>query len=526
MHSEEYFEQEYATSRPERLKTLWINTLKSSEPIANKLSTYLGNTVKFITEEEENLIELFASNRLEPVILSEALDPMKRDLPSLLKSTNTIQATMECYGTIEEFSKRIIKVLLQFSETDRVSIVDSLFGGMIAYLPNYCDCEEKYLKEQILQSLNSFSFQMQNTQLLSGEDDFGDWYDPLEQITSLVDGLLKVVQTVPMLCNETISRSTELFGGMNLRPMMKILVAILLLFVKQLQLKISNFATSIGLEGSDIGVISFSSSSSSSSTEALEKPLAPTDRYSSYSEELKLANKLAQELAHAEHDKQAIITCALKILQCMGRLTKSLSDVEGLVKQICTDLQRQLFTEMKFPQDLENYQKTEGGLGNAFGLYLVNKDINQIAELKSFLANNSGLTTAYSQGVLVNVTKAVRKTIERSGDILIKLSTTTPIKLLSSYATEDGWNKKISSEELDDLAQNLLPQSIVTQVMTKVIIILCVICYLCVVIRLENTCCLGYKIWNRLLPVMRSVIYNPSQLIMSLWCVHRRVGKT
>ncbi len=450
-----YFETEYVTARPEKVNDFWkSHILRSKESLPQRLAAYLGHVSKFILEEEEHLDELFASQNLEAAMFQQALKPLQVDLPSMLKEETTIELTLDCYTVLDEFSKRVVSILSKFSEQERLQIFDGLFLPIYHHLPLYCDTEEQYLKKQIVTLLNGFSFQIHDVSL--SEDDLGEWNDPLEQISNLVHGLLDVVESIPLLCNESFQRIVRYMGGLSIRQSMKIITIVLLLFIKQLQLKVTNFATSIGVESAE--------TAAQSMVEQLEKPLAASDRYSNYAEEVKQANKIATEIATADHDKQTIISYALRVLQSMGRFSKSIQQLEGTLKSACAELQRNILVESKFPNELENWTKNDNSIASAYGLYLLNKDINQIAELKSFLANNIGLTTSYSQGALVSVNKSLRKIIERSGDIIIKLSIHHPNKLLSSYAHEDCWNKQVSTQELANISDNLLPQSIVTQV--------------------------------------------------------------
>ncbi len=439
------FEKEYIGSRPQAIRNLWESFhIQSLEGFSQWLALFLGTVAKFITDEEQNLVELFSEidkPRIENLVLIEALMPMKRSLADRLQRIDSPQVTFECYCVADEFMKRMLAMVNTSLPNEKLSTMETVFGGFIKHIPQMLESEDRCLKNKIAVFLTLISF--------SGDRSYGEFEyekDPIEEIHQFVDNFMSGSEEFATYCVDVLHRCTRIFGGVNVKQIVRIVVNALQTVTKMLIIKMANFAVALGLSGIQ------SNEALSQSETKLSEP------YPNYSEECKIAARLGCSILSTEGDRQALTICVLKSLQAVGVYIRSLSTVETVIRTICLETHKRLSS---ITDELDTGIKKIGGCGGYFGFYLVNKDENQLAELKSFLVANS---QNFGQGMFSVIFSVSKKLVFKVEEFVLQLSTGVPSKLLSSYSSEEIWGKVVGEGELNSCKQNLLPQSAVTQV--------------------------------------------------------------
>lgn len=405
-----------------------------------------------MNDEESNIAELFGGeylHRIQNLMLVETLAPMKRGLSDRLQRIDNANVAFECFTVSDEFSKRILLFTEGSERVEKIAVLETVFGAFSKYLPSYLDCEERYLKNQLSIALEQVFFRdISELDMLDTDN------DPIEQLSTFSEKFTQAAEIFTKHCHDALLRSLRILGGSHIKQMVRIIVLALQNFTKLFTLKLSHFATALGLHQDVLTAIGDVSAESKSSTSVSEP-------YANYNEESKIVAKMASYILSSEGDRQALSPCVLKVLQAVGSYSRTLGQVESKIRSICTEIQKIIAAVGNFPDDIDNAVKRGYSTGALFGIYAVMQDENQIAELKSFLVANSA---TYSQGVFSAVTTSLKKMIVKAGETVLLLSTGMPSKLISTYATEESWSKDSANGEIEDLKQNLLPQSTVTQV--------------------------------------------------------------
>jgi hypothetical protein len=447
--SESEFEKEYIVSRPQSIRNLWESyQLQSSEQFSQWLALFLGTVAKFINEEEENLVELFGETemrRVENLVLAEALMPVKRSLSDRLQRIDSPQTAFECYCVADEFMKRMLPVINGCQIQEKVTTFEAVFGGFIKYMPQFLESEDRNLKNKIAAFLNSISFSG-----ISSMEELEYDKDPIEEIHHFMENFMSGSASFAVYCNDVLQRCTRLFGGVNIKQVVRIVINSLQTITKMLMVKMANFAVALGLSTNQGHELVMQSDNTKSA-----------EPYPNYSEECKNAAKLGNYILSTDSDRQALTVCVLKALQGVGVYSKALTSIDVMIRSVCVDIQRCLSTVGNFLEDLESHGRKNFSCGALFGGYLVQRDENQSAELKSFLAANS---QGFGQGMFTAVSLVVKKLVFKVEELILSQSTGIPSKLLSVYSSEDIWGRVAVQSEIEDFRQNLLPQSAITQV--------------------------------------------------------------
>jgi hypothetical protein len=567
LNSANDFEVEYVKNRPINVLNFWNASYQPSSSSASAaaatalfsewFASYLGNITKFLTDEENNLLELFGEEHflhVEILLLKEMLSPVKLQFQEKLKVSfaagkggnasldeeKQLQITYECYLILDEFMKRIISLLLikpvstpstsssvngsvrhhRKEKKEIFELFDLLFSSFLSYLfSSNLENEEKYFKAKISRCYQQLSFQKKTKSKNSTEfqltttNNAKDFFDnlstnnneDLDQLTTFMDSLSTVIDSFVQDCNERLSKSSMIMGGITIRQSSKILLNSLNSFLKLLIIKFIHFHIALGIEKSENIPTSSSSSgggsagSMNASVAAATAVLHPNTTvtannnndpfiaslYSAqefqslnFQEELKTVSKISVSLhATTEYDWQNILLNLLKSFQVLGKFLKLLNLLEMNYRNSCLEIQRNLFQNDSFtnafPNDLETIVRQSHSIsfGQLYANFLLLNDssassANNIGELKSFLSTNSGLNSIYLQSSIFSIVfPTIKKLKNRVGNSLITLSNSLPLKLMSNYSSDENiFQKSLNEEELENMRMNLLPQSSITQV--------------------------------------------------------------
>jgi hypothetical protein len=563
LNSANDFEVEYVKNRPINVLNFWNASYQPSSSSAATASfsewfaSYLGNITKFLTDEENNLLELFGEEHflhVEILLLKEMLSPVKLQFQEKLKVSfaagkggnasldeeKQLQITYECYLILDEFMKRIISLLLikpvstpstsssvhgsvrhyQNEKKAIFELFDLLFSSFLSYLfSSNLENEEKYFKSKISRCYQLLSFQKKAKSKNSPEfqltttNNAKDFFDnlstnnneDLDQLTTFMDSLSTVIDSFVQDCNERLSKSSMIMGGITIRQSSKILLNSLNSFLKLLIIKFIHFHIALGIEKSE-NIPTSSSSSGGGSAGSMNASVAAATAvlhpnatvtmnnsndpfiaslYSAqefqslnFPEELKSVSKIAVSLhATTEYDWQNILLNLLKSFQVLGKFLKLLNLLEMNYRNSCLEIQRNLFQNDSFtnafPNDLETIVRQSHSIsfGQLYANFLLLNDssassANNIGELKSFLSTNSGINSIYLQSSIFSIVfPTIKKLKNRVGNSLITLSNSLPLKLMSNYSSDENiFQKSLNEEELENMRMNLLPQSSITQV--------------------------------------------------------------
>jgi hypothetical protein len=471
-------------SRPQQIRSQW-ESLQSSDlgNFSQWLALFLGTVSKFLQEEQVHILDLFGDKQLPKVsslILAEVLLPMKRSLADRLQRIDNPLVTFECYCVAEEFTKRLLPNLLSSSLTEKISSLEVIFGGFIKYFPQYLESEDRLLKQKMVAVLSSICFASSTSSssslTVNGNKDIDDEWsidlDPVEELNVFVEHFISGIDSFTQLCIEVLQRCVRLFGGVNVKQTVRLVVNALQSMTKLLLIKMNNFGIAFG--------IAFGEVTKNYPVDMQNENKVMIEPYPFYTEECKHASKIADHVVSNDNDRQALNVCVLKALQSVGIFTKSMLSVENKIHAMCSDIMIGLQGN-GLEEELSDIVKKSNALlttisttsssmssaaavtcGTVFGSFLVKKEDNQIAEIRSFLTAN--IQSSSMQGIFASVMIMGKKLVSKVSELVLTVSLNLPKRLLTSYSLEDIWNRQIVVDDIELFSQNILPQSVVTQV--------------------------------------------------------------
>ena len=180
-----------------------------------------------------------------------------------------------------------------------------------------------------------------------------------------------------------------------------------------------------------------------------------------------VAERFAQQLELSDVDSRVLITSALRALQSIGRLSKNFAALETLTRGLLVELQQSVFVGRAGASvlSLKHTPSATTSVGSVYSMQVLRKDANALSELKSFLVAASSGASQVSQAPFAAVSVVLKKLRGASSQLLFGLCLEAPEKMLGSFAQEDVWGATSApGADRDQLRENMLPQSVVTQV--------------------------------------------------------------
>lgn len=447
LNCEEEFNKLYITLRPARIKEQWQSgSSDNKEYFSENVALYLGNLVRSVAEEETNITDLFGVDsvaKFSHSVLLQALEPMDTLLLESLQRLGDVHLAFETYTVLEEFSRRTIATLDTKDAKLKVAVMDAAFVGFWRFTTGYFEAEERMAKRSLYAMMDRISLLQQS------DGNSGNELDPIEQLTRVAEqcqgelrGLLE--ETLRPL----MQREARLFGGIFIRSSVRSIATLLQTCCKLLTLKVGNLALALGFPDFSQPLLG------SSSGGALEP-------YSSFQDENAAAIKLAERISSSEVSRQGAVSTALHVYRAVLSFESLVDEVENLVSNSCSDIQRMVLSTFSTSAVLLDSAHPFGAI---YGLYRIQNDEALSAEVKNFL-NTATIATATNtrfQGMYSLVRSTSQRLTTRAREIILALSVSTPERGLAGYASEECWNRVVDADRLSEIQSNMLPLAVIT----------------------------------------------------------------
>jgi hypothetical protein len=487
LRRESELQEEYVRARPDRIKALWDEySAVKHQDFAKWLAAFLGKIARLLGEEEESATTLFGTGHAAVVLcdlLTESLRPLTSGLAGRLAQLSSAEAVFDAYCVMEEFSRRVVAYLQRVDEARQTAAVEVMFSGFASFMPAYTEAEVASLRAQFVDLLDTVVFASKESGASAGQskasskgkdaggaslDDelFGGEGDAADAYGTYGERLLAAADQFQAPVERSLQRAVRYAGGLSAKQTVRSAAGTFVLFLKHLVSKIDDLRVasgfprdySLSLSGGGLFNASTADDNTGSAAAVAQQKLQAQQS---------AADRLAQQLELSEVDSRVLITSALRALQAVGRGTKHFRALEDAAGTVLSTLQQNLFTGQRAPFSLGPMlaQTAQSGvtLGSLYALHTLHGDLNSMSELRSFLAASTSTTPA--QAIFAAATVALKKLRTAASLLLFDLCLEAPEKMINSYALEDVWSQASDTgADLAQLRENMLPQSVVTQV--------------------------------------------------------------
>jgi hypothetical protein len=482
---ESELQEEYVRARPDRIKSLWDEYSPAKHPDFPKwLAAYLGKIARMLTEEEESTASLFGADQAPAVLcdlLIEALRPMTAALASRLTQLGSPEAAFDAYCVMEEFSRRVMSYLQRLEESRQAAALSAMFSGFSEFLPKYAEIEVAVVRAELVRLLDSVALTTRSAPVPvqrtpskgkksvgpSLDDElFGSEGDASDAYGAYGERVLAVAEQFQSPVERALKRAVKFAGGASVKPIVRAVVATMVLFIKHLVLKVDDLSVASGfprdstltlLGGglfSEMGNEAESTAAAAAGAEKLQMQQAVADRFS-------------QQLEISDVDSRVLITSALRTLQAIGRMSKNFQALEGQTKSLLGELFQTVFGQSSHTSLKTLLQQTSvnagASVGAVYAVRALHSEMNSLSELRSFLSAAS--SSAPAQATFAAVTVTLKKLRGAASQLLFGLCLEAPEKMIGSYAQEEVWNSPAAAgSDREKIRENMLPQAVVTQV--------------------------------------------------------------
>lgn len=453
---------------------------RSAGDFVKWLSGYLSKVTKLLAEESRNTTTLFGVDKASQVmnnLLVEALASFHQFIGKRLELLGNVPAvTVSTYNLLGEFAKHVVHILKAAkSESNHIRALKAIFGGCIDYAPLYIRSEDTSLQQRLKQSLDAVVFAMRDSSGSLDDELFGD---SSMEVGSAADVYSLYCEKLLHLCDvfysffeEALFRASVYNGGIHIKSVVRSLVAIMNVLIRQLILKIDDLSVASGFQRDALEQL-----------DGTDGALA-SDAIFLSAETNGNAEKLAQKLDLNDLDSRVLIATALKALQAVGRFQKQYLRVEALTRETLATLQQSLLTPPKpISATIESFsplqqqqlqQPSLHHLGELYSVHVLHGDDNALLELKAFLST-SRATSSLQQLSFSTVQPSLLKLRSVTASLLFRLCLEAPEKMLASLSSEDVWQSPVNEEMsgsvasddvvLERICEHMLPQSVISQV--------------------------------------------------------------
>eukprot|EP01039_Chlorochromonas_danica_P008738 gene8738-9631_t len=459
VNREEEFEKEYLLQRGQKVQL--VENLS-----ATSLAFFLGTIQQFLQEEESAILRLFGDKQRKAMmlkLLSKAMDKISSLLPLHLRLHDDVHALSDCATVLEEFTKRILPIVLgeeSMSDEAVEDVAKQVLSPLSVLLPHFLECEERWLKQQLIFAIKMVSFNIQKEDSLgwdSGELGDDEEEDVVAQLEYFASSLLPALDAFFNALHQSLQRGRHYLSGQGMKGLNRGVVGSLQLAGKLFARRFAllRMAMAEPLDGTDSSLLN--------STEAWEEGKEIEETL------MRSAGKLALVLqTRGERGNAASLSVTvLRGLQAVGHLKGLLEETESLVGRFCQELLLDLF-----PAGTSSHSQLPSVV---FTSYRLRTDGNFCAEMKAFLqsfpppGSSGSIDNASSaSNSLMSVGNVYRRLAAQAGQLLLSLALGPATKLLESYhlldGIEEGSSGREGGRELSSLEEVLLPRLIVTQV--------------------------------------------------------------
>lgn len=458
VNRDEEFEREYLQQRGQKVQL--VENLS-----ATSLAFFLGTIQQFLQEEESVILRLFGDKQRKAMmlkLLSKAMDKISSLLPLHLRLHDDVHALSDCATVLEEFTKRILPIVLGEESVSDEAVEDvakQVLSPLSVLLPHFLECEERWLKQQLISAVKMVSFNIQKEDSLGWDGQLEDEEeDVVAQLEYFASSLLPALDAFFNALHQSLQRGRHYLSGQGMKGLNRGVVGSLQLAGKLFARRFAllRMAMAEPLDGTDSSLLN--------STEAWEEGKEIEETL------MRSAGKLALVLqTRGERGNAASLSVTvLRGLQAVGHLKDLLEETESLVGRLCQELLLDLF-----PAGTSSHSQLPSVV---FTSYRLRTDGNFCAEMKAFLQSfpppgssiGSVDNVNSSSNSLMSVGNVYRRLAAQAGQLLLSLALGPATKLLESYhlldGIEGGNGGSEGGRELSSLEEVLLPRLIVTQV--------------------------------------------------------------
>lgn len=480
---EHELEEEYVRARPDRIKSVWTEYNPAKHPDFPKwLATFLGKVARLLADEETSTATLFGADKSTAVlcdILIEALRPLTVGLSERLGHLRAPEAVFDTYCVMEEFARRMLTYVQKVYEAKQTQVLEAMYSGFVSFLPHYAEMETTAVRAHLVRLLDAIALTTREssseqkpkggkkgTAGASLDDElFGEEGDAADAYGMYGEKILYSTEHFMQPLEHSLKRAVRFAGGMQIKHIVRLLSTTLALFMKHLVSKIDDLSVASGFPRDQVLALA----NGGLYNEHADLDVTSSKGVAKLQQEQAVAERFAQQLELSDVDSRVLITSALRALQSIGRLSKNFAALETLTRGLLIELQQNVFVGRAAGSVLalghSSHPSSTTSLGSVYSMQVLQKDPNSLSELKSFLVAASAGASQVSQAPFASVTVVLKKLRSAASQLLFGLCLEAPEKMLGTFAQEDAWTTPSDkSADRDQLRENMLPQSVVTQV--------------------------------------------------------------